>query len=189
MITQGGNMNIGKFLLDLGSDLISSTPLGAVAMPILNALLPDDMQLGKDATGKDAEAAISKLPPAEAAKINLAEINLAVEEERGRTARYEAMCKGDGQETRAILVNKAMNALIAISIIFVAAIAYVYIEKGAEAAFSVEMAAVYGVGSATFAYVVRAYFGDLRTETTSRHQTIDEKPKALGLLAGLLAKR
>lgn len=181
-------MNIGKFLLDLGGDLLGATPLGAIALPVLNALLPADMQLGEKSTGDEARAAVAKLPPAEAAKINMAEIQLQVEEERGRTARYEAMCAGDGQVMRARLVNKAMNALIGISVMFVSAIAYVYINEGAEVAFSYELATVYGVVTATFAYVIRAYFGDLRAETTSRHQTIDEKPRAAGLLAGLFTK-
>jgi len=182
-------MNIKDILMTVGTGILSATPLGALALPVINALLPADKKLPVSATGEMATSAIGKLPPGEASKIELAEIQLEVEQERGRTARYEAMCAGDGQETRARLVNKAMNALIGLSTIFVLAIAYVYIDKGAEVAFSYELAAVYGVVTATFAYVVRAYFGDLRTETTSRHQTIDEKPKALGLIAGLFTKR
>jgi len=181
-------MNIKDVLLTIGTGIISSTPLGAIALPVINALLPADKKLPIDATGTMATEAIKQLPPGEASKIELAEIQLEVEQERGRTSRYESMCSSDGQETRAMLVNKAMNALIGLSGIFVLAIAYVYINEGAEVAFSYELAAVYGVVTATFAYVVRAYFGDLRTETTSRHHTIDHKPRPAGMLAGLFKR-
>lgn len=174
--------------MTIGTGLLSSTPLGLAALPIINAFLPDDKKLPVDATGDQAQAAVKSLPPIEQSKIELAEINLEVEQERGRTERYKAMCESDGQETRAKTVNKAMNALITLSLIFVCAISYVYIQEGAKVAFSYELAAVYGVVTSTFAYVVRAYFGDLRAETKSRHATIDDKPRAESLISALLKR-
>jgi hypothetical protein len=79
-----------------------------------------------------------------------------------------------------------MYALIAISLIFIIAVAFVYYKEGAAVAFSTEMALVFITVSGTFAYVIRAYFGDLKTETTSRHATSNNQlPKATGL-AGVI---
>ena len=182
-------MNIGKLLGKIGSGLLGATPGGKLAIPVLNAFLPDDMKLSENSTATDAQAAIAKLPPEEQAKINIAEINLEVEQERGRTSRYQAMCSSDGQETRAKLVNKAMNALIGLSCLFVAAICYVYVTDGAEAAFSYELVAIFVAVSGTFAYVVRAYMGDLTTETKSRHKAIDDKPTENGLMSTLIKSK
>jgi len=179
-------MKLVNVLKEVGIGLLSATPLGAAAIPIINAFLPDDKQLTSNASGEDAQKAINGLPPEAKQQIYLANIDLQVEEEQGRTSRYEAMCAADGQETRAKLVNKAMNCLIALSLIFVAAVAYVYTKQGANAAFSYEMAAVFITVSGTFAYVVRAYMGDLKTETQSRHGVESGKPLKASGLAGVI---
>jgi len=180
-------MDILNVLKDVGVGLISSTPLGQAALPIINAFLPKDKQLGSSSTGEDAQQAIDSLPPEAKQQLLLAKINLQVEEERGQTNRYEAMCKADGQETRAKLVNKAMNALILLSFLFVGAVAYVYSTKGAEYAFSYEMAAVFTTVSAVFAYVVRSYMGDLKTETQSRHAVASGTPPKPTGIAGIIS--
>lgn len=180
-------MDILNILKDVGVGLLSATPFGQAALPIINAFLPDDKQLGDSTTGADAQKVIDALPPEARKQLSLAKINLKIEEERGQTSRYEAMCAADGQETRAKLVNKAMNTLIALSLIFVSAVAWVYIETGAQAAFSYEMAAVFITVSGTFAYVVRAYMGDLKTETQSRHSVESgASPKPTGI-AGIIS--
>lgn len=181
-------MNIKDILLTIGTGLLSSTPLGLAALPVINALLPKDKQLPATATANQAKDVIKHLDPGQAYKIEMAEIDLLVEEEKGRTERYKAMCSSDGQTTRALLVNKAMNTLILLSLIFVSAIAYVYMTEGAQVAFSYELSLAFITVTGTFAYVVRAYFGDLRTETTSRHQTIDEKPRTEGFLTALIKR-
>jgi len=180
-------MDILNVLKTVGVGLLSATPLGAAALPIINAFLPDDKQLTGNSSGEDAKKAINDLPPEVRQQIALAKINLQVEEERGQTSRYQAMSAADGQETRAKLVNKAMNCLIALSLIFVTAVAYVYSTQGAQAAFSYEMAAVFITVSGTFAYVVRAYFGDLKTETQSRHQVESGNPPIPTGLAGIIS--
>jgi len=182
-------MNIKSILMTIGTGLLSSTPLGLAALPVINALLPHDKKLPVDASVSQAQDIIKNLEPDQAYKIEMAEIDLLVEEERGRTERYKAMCESDGQETRAKLVNKAMNALITLSLMFVGAIAYVYIKDGAQVAFSYELSAAFLTITGTFAYVVRAYMGDLRTETTSRHQTIDEKPRPESFLTAFFSKK
>ncbi len=179
-------MDIKSILKTVGLGLLSSHPLGALAVPVINSFLPGDTQLPAGVSGADAERLIGDLPASQRDAIYLAEIDLKKTEEEGRTRRYEAMARSDGQETRAKLVDKAMNTLIVISAIFVCATAYVYTTSDAEAAFSVEMAGVFLTISGTFAYVVRSYFGDLRSETESRHKTIDEKPSVAKGLSGIL---
>lgn len=179
-------MNLMSVLTTVGTGLLASTPLGAAALPIINAFLPDDKKLNGQSTGADAQAAVDALPPSARENLMLAEINLEVEQERGRTARYQAMSAADGQQTRARVVMKAMNALIGLSVVFLLFFGWVYVTKGAQAA-SYELVALFLSITGTFAYVVRAYFGDLRSETQSRHAVIDEKPQAMKGLAGLVA--
>lgn len=177
-------MKLLNVIADIGKGLISTHPLGAAAITAVNAFLPADRQLTTNNTGDDVVNAIDSLPQSE--QIKLSKINLEVEKERGRTSRYEAMCKADAQETRAKIVNRAMTALIWISVVFILATAYVYVTEGAQAAFSLEMAAVYGTITATFAYVIRAYFGDLRSETESRHSVESGVAPKLKGVAGLI---
>ena len=178
-------MDLLNVIKDVGLSFLASTPLGMAAMPIINAFLPDDKKLTEKSTGEDAIKAIDDLPPELRQQLSLAKIDLKVEEEKGRTARYQSMCSADGQRTRAKIVDKAMNTLIVLSFVFVIAIAYVYVTKGAEEAFNYQMAAVFATVSSVFTYVVRAYFGDLRSETQSRHGVIDDKPQQYKGLAGL----
>lgn len=180
-------MDILNVLKTVGTGLLSSHPLGVAAIPVINAFLPKDKQLNNNSTGTDAQSTIDTLPAAARESLLLARINLKVEEERGRTTRYEAMCTADGQETRAKLVNKAMNHLIILTYIFVLATAYVYVTKGAEQAFSYAMATVFLTVTGTFTYVVRAYFGDLRTETQSRHGVESGAPSNPGGIAGIIS--
>jgi hypothetical protein len=179
-------MNLLGFLKKIGTAAISTHPAGAAALTLINTFLPDDKRIESSATGEQALSATESLTPTDKAKLLNAKIELAIVEEEGRTERYVAMCKSDGQETRAKIVDKAMNALIILSLIFVAAVAYVYATKGAALAFSYEMGFVFITVSGTFAYVVKAYFGDLRKETQSRHATIDDKPQFQKGFAGLV---
>ena len=180
-------MNLMSVLKSVGTGLLASTPLGVAALPVINAFLPKDKQLDTQSTGADAQSAVDGLPPSARESLLHAEINLKVEEEHGRTARYQAMTASDGQETRAKIVDKAMNTLIGLSVIFLSFVGWVYVDKGADKALSYELVALFLSVTGTFTYVVRAYFGDLRTETQSRHASIDDKPQAAKGLAGLVA--
>jgi len=182
-------MNIKSFLKTVGIGLISSHPLGAAAIGLINSALPDDEKLPENVTGQQAQSAIAQLPPGELVKLEIAELHLEEIIEQGFTDRYTAMCAADGQETRAKIVIRAMNALIWITVIFMSAVAYVYSTEGAGVAFSYPMMGVYAAVSGTFAYVIRAYFGDLKSETKSRHQTVDEKPSKPGLLELFLNRK
>lgn len=182
-------MNILNILKDIGIGLISESPIGKIAIPVINAFLPGDKKLPLNATGEDAQALIKDLPPEQRTQIELAEISLEKADIEGQTKRYEAMCNADGQETRAKLVNKAMNSLILLSFMFVCFIGWVYIDKGAEDAFSPAMIGVFFSVTGVFAYVVRSYMGDLRVETKSRHATIDTKQQPGSLLTNFIASK
>lgn len=178
-------MNVTSILKTVGAGLLASTPLGSAALLAINSMLPDDKKLPATATGVQADQSLQTLTAAQRVEIELSEVRLEVEQERGRTERYKAMAASDGQETRARIVVMAIKALISISAVFILAVAWVYVTEGAEVAFSYEMTALYVAVTGTFAYVIRAYFGDLRAETQSRHRTIDDKPQpaATGLAA------
>ena len=125
-------MNILNILKDIGIGLISESPIGKIAIPVINAFLPEDKKLPLNATGEDAQALIKDLPPEQRTKIELAEISLEKAEIEGMTVRYKAMCSADGQETRAKLVNKAMNTLIWLSVTCLLGVGYVYVNDGAK---------------------------------------------------------
>ncbi len=102
---------------------------------------------------------------------------------------YQTLAKNDAQNTRAQMASKAMKTLIGITVAFVVAIIIVFIDKGAEAAFSLELAGVFAALSGTFTYIVRAYFRDLKNETRSRHRVVDEKPEPPGMAAAIVQRR
>lgn len=177
-------MKVLDVLKTIGAAAISLHPAGAAALTVVNTFLPDDKKLSVASTGDDAVKAVESLSADEQVKIRLAEVDLAKVELMTDAEKYQAMSQSDGQETRAKIVDKAMNCLIAISVVFILALAYVYSTKGAKVAFSYEMMAVYLAISGTFAYVVRAYFGDLRSETQSRHLAINnQKPAQKGIVS------
>jgi hypothetical protein len=181
-------MKLLNVLKKIGVGAIQANPAGAAALSLINTFLPDGRKLTGNFSGNDAIEHIKEtLPPEYSARVFDSKIELAKLEEEGRTERYVAMTKADGQETRAKIVDKAMNALIALSLIFIASVAFVYAKDGAALAFSYEMAAVFFAVSGTFSYVIRAYFGDLRIETESRHQVEDDKPRQPKGLVGLIA--
>ena len=181
-------MDVMSALKSVGVGLLASNPAGAAALSMVNMFLDDDDKLDvTTATAKDAELVIDNLPADSRERLLTAQINLKVEEERGRTSRYEAMCAADGQETRAKIVMIAMWSLTALTFLFLLFAGWVYTEKGAAVAFSTPMVAFFLSLTAPYAYVVRAYFGDLRSETKSRHAAIDDKPQPLKGLAGVVA--
>jgi hypothetical protein len=181
---EDGEVKIKLFqaLKNIGGDLVKDSLPGKAVVGLVKAFVPE----AETMTGDQLQEAIKALPPEQAAQIELAEIDLAKTEEEARTQRFLAMCQGDGQQTRAKLVNKAMNALIVFTSLFVAFIGWVYIEKGAADAFSYEMTAVFGIIVGPFVYAVRAYMGDLKAEAMSRHAAIDEKPKPGNAVAEII---
>jgi hypothetical protein len=176
-------MNILKIIKTMGFAALSTHPLGAAVVGIANSVLPEENKINVEMSGDYAMQHINKA--GEDIKIQLAALELQETKEQELTKRYEAMTKADGQETRAQIVKNAMAFLCFLSSLFVISIAYTYSTNGAEAAFSLDMAAVFGVVVSPFAYVVRAYFGDLRTETESRHAAINGNEK-IGAIAGLV---
>lgn len=179
-------MKILDILKTVGAGVLSSHPAGAAALTLVNSFLPDEKKLPENVTGEEAENEINNLPPAQKQAILLANIDLEKTKEEGYTKRYEAMCKADGQETRSAIVKQAMNFLCWITLLFMCAISWVYVTNGAEAAFSDNMVWFFFAITSTFAYVVRAYFGDLKSETQSRHTIMDAKPRSPGGIAGFI---
>ncbi len=186
-------MNFGEIFDSIKGPLIGVAaaliPGGPAVLAAVNAFLPDEKKLPSTATGNDIFSAVESLSPDQRSSLMEKKIDLEIAKEEGMTDRYKAMASSDGQECRAKIVNKAMNALVILTGIFVAAIGWVYVNHGAQKAFSAEMAAVFITVTGTFAFVVRAYFGDLRTEATSRHQTVDTKPAPMSAVAALVASR
>lgn len=183
-------MNPIDLIKTIGSGIISAHPVGAAAIQIVNQFLPDDQKLSNTTTGQQALQVIEQLSGTEKAQIQLSQIDLQKVSLETDAQKYAAMCSADGQQTRANIVNKSMNCLIAVTLIFMCAIAYVYAVDGAKLAFSYEMMAVFASVVAPFAYVVRAYFGDLRSETESRHASINKLlPSGKGITGFIQAIR
>ncbi len=167
-----------KEILNLAGTVTSMiNPVVGLAIKGVNLFLPSDAQLPETATAGDVQNAYGTLSAND--QLKLAEMDLQKVVEQGYTDRYKAMCEADGQETRAKVVIMCVKVLCAITLIYMGAIAYVYSVDGAKIAFSYEMAAVYLAISGTFAYVIRAYFGDLKTELESRHRVVNNQPAPL----------
>ena len=146
--------------------------------------MPDSQKLPDTATGQQAIDASETLSPSTKGELYKANIKLSIAKEQGQTDRYKAMCEADNQETRAAIVNKAMNGLIALSVIYILALAYCMVVDSGIAFDTLTYA--FAAVSAPLAYVIRAYFGDLRTETESRHQSINGLSMPAKGIAGLV---
>ncbi|SCY45192.1 hypothetical protein [Desulfoluna spongiiphila] len=89
-------MNLKSIITKVGSSLVREVvPGGGLFLDAVNAFLPDDKQLGKNATGNDIQTAVGALPPEQRAQLLSREydVEIAEIETHGRT--QEAMAKAD----------------------------------------------------------------------------------------------
>jgi len=96
-------MKLKDILTTVGSGLISTlVPGGGAIIELVNGFLPDDKKLPSSATGNDAVSAISALPPETQQSILIKELDVEIEEIKGDTSRFNAMCEVDktGHTTR-----------------------------------------------------------------------------------------
>lgn len=153
-------------------------PAIGAAISLVNGFLPEGKKLPETATGKDVQDVIQTLPAETQATLLSQEIQLEVAREEGWTARYTAMTKADGQETRAKIVNKLCNVLIFEILAFTVLMVWKPQHLSDEGVWM-----VFGILTATPATVILNYFGNLRKEHAQRQM-------AMGAAApqGLLSK-
>lgn len=114
-------MDFKSILKTVGSGLISNlVPGGSAIVAGINAFLPDDKKLPDNATGEQAQSAISSLPPETQAQVLCKEHDVTIEEIRGFTDRFKAMADVDksGNTTRPEIA-KMMAQVVCFTIIVV----------------------------------------------------------------------
>ena len=155
-------MDLKKLLK--GAALVAGTvnPGVGLAIKAINTFLPADEQLPETATGETALSKLEGLPSDQQAAVLTQYIELQKIQEQGWTSRYEAMCKADGQETRAKIVYMMALILLFETIAFTTWF-FVYPDK-----VNGDMWAIFGALTAVPAAVLRSYFGELRTEQANR---------------------
>lgn len=173
-------MNIGNLIKTAGGIALDAFAPGS--RQLINAFLPDDKKLPETATGKDAETALDSLPPEQKQAVLEKQIDLSIEQEKGWTARYQAMTQADGQSTRP-KIALMMAKVLAFEIMAFTVWAFVYPEQMSNPALWTVFATLTGVPAG----LLGKYFGELRREQRNRQETMGA-PQAVGLLAGLMGK-
>jgi len=96
-------MNILKILGKVGSAVVSTmVPGGGAIINMVNEFLPDDKKLPENATGAQAQEAISTLPPVQQAEILAKKYDVEIAEIQSWAAIQDSLSKADqsGASTR-----------------------------------------------------------------------------------------
>lgn len=153
--------------------------LGAV-IGVVNTFLPEEEKLPETATGSDVEAKVNQLPPEQRASIFEKEIDLKIAQEEGWTARYEAMCKGDGQSTRP-WIAKQMTRVLSFEIMAFTVWAFMYPDQMNNPV----LWTVFGTLTGVPATILLNYFGNLRKEQGQRMSAMTGQ-QPLGMIGNIL---
>lgn len=156
-------------------------PAVGAAIGLVNQFLPDDKQLPQTATGADIEdAMVANIPPQQRASLYERKVDLEIAQEEGWTARYEAMCRSDGQGTRA-WIAKQMARVLVFEILAFTVWAFWYPEQLSNPV----LWTVFGTLTGVPGTLLLNYFGNLRKEQGQRAAAISGV-QPLGALASMV---
>lgn len=156
-------------------------PAVGAAIGLVNQFLPADKQLPESATGSDVEdAMVANLTPEQRGSLYERQIDLSIAQEEGWTARYQAMCRSDGQETRAWIARQMARVLV-FEILAFTLWAFFYPEQLTNPV----LWTVFGTLTGVPGTILLNYFGNLRKEQGHRAAAISGVQPA-GMLAGVI---
>jgi cytochrome c-type biogenesis protein CcmH/NrfG len=135
-------MKIGSILKTVGAGLLSTHPLGAAAIGLVNGFLPADKKLPESTTGEQAQSVIESLPPEQRQTVMVAEIEADVEHDREWTKRFDAMTKAAGWGWVRPMIVIEMAQLIVIAVLYYLYILYRAVESSDSSNLSVALTAV-----------------------------------------------
>jgi hypothetical protein len=152
------------------------------AREVINAVLPESKKLPGNATGADAEHALQWADPQHRFQLLEQEFALQIAQEEGWTARYQAMCRADGQSSRPKIALRMANVL-SFEIIAFTVWAFVYPDQMDSPVLWTAFLTLTGVPAG----LLGKYFGELRREQRNRQEAMGA-PRAVGLVGNILSR-
>lgn len=186
-------MKLLDILKTVGSGLISTmVPGGGAILKVVNGFLPDDNQLPDNATGQDAENAISKLSSVDRASVLNKEYDVKIEEIRGFTDRFKAMADVDksGNTTRPQIAMLMAVCVVFTVLVTISIFSYAVFKSDADMIKAIVsgwpfITAVLVIPSA----LLRAYFAMRTKEKQQKYEAVTgAKPQGglISTIAGLI---
>ena len=188
-------MNLSRILKRAGSAVVrEAIPGGGLVLDLVNAFLPDDKQLPKDATGDQVQSTVATLPPEQQSLLLAKELDVEIIEINAFAAVQESLARADtaGNSTRPEIAK--MMALVVCFAVVVFASAWV-VALYAKPAAMADLANSWPVMLAVLATptaLLRSYFGMRTKEKTTRYGLAagKEMPEtSLAAIAGTLFGR
>jgi hypothetical protein len=179
-------MDFKSILKTVGGGLISSlVPGGSAIVAGINAFLPDDKKLPENATGIQAQDAINSLPPETQAQVLCKEHDVTIEEIRGFTNRFQAMCDVDktGNTLRPqVIMMMAICVMFAI-FVTVSFFAYAVVEGDDKLITAITNGWPFIVGVLAIpGALLRSYFGLRTKEKQQKYEATTGVSSPLGVL-------
>mgnify|MGYP001139236814 FL=1 len=181
-------MKLMDILKTVGGGLISTmVPGGPAIVSMLNEVLPGDKQLPETATGAQAQAAISKLPPTEQAAVMSKEYDVDITQIKQSNETLRTMLESDAanpQSTRPYIAKHSFHVLALVTLTVIAAWAYGVFTAKAEIVKAVMGGWPFVLAVvAPFVALLRAYFGMLKAEHKNKLDAAAGAPQPSGLSA------
>ncbi len=190
-------MHLWDIVRTIGTGVIASVagPAAPLILGVINAALPKDKQLPKNATGQQAQDAISALPAAERAQVMDKQLDVNITEIKESHSTVRMMLESDVANPQSTRPRIALGAfhVIAFSIISTTVMwAYAVGIKDAVMVKTIMDGWPFIVGvNGTLATLLLAYFGVLRKEHKQKMDAALGQSPVAGIagLIGSLIKR
>ncbi len=188
-------MKLIDIMKTVGAGIVrEAVPGGGLIVDAVNALLPDEHKLQRDATGHDVAAQVSKLPPAEQAAVLSKEFDVDIAQIKESNATVRAMLEADYKTphtTRPYIARHAFHVVAFAVIVTVSVWAYGVLRSDDSMIDAVTQGWPFILSViGPFVVLLRAYFGVLQQEQRNRLNAAQGAPAGgLGTLLGSVLKR
>lgn len=184
-------MDLWNIIKTVGAGVISAAvPGGPLIVGAINAALPADQQLPANATGQQAQDAISTLPAAERAQIMDKQFDVEITQIQEAGATVRAMLAADAataQTTRPYIAKNAFHVIAFTAVTTVGAWVYAVVSGNKEMVESIMNGWPFVVGvTGTLTALLLSYFGVLRQEHKQRMDAANGVANPTGL-AGVMS--
>lgn len=188
-------MKLLDIVKTVGAGIVrEAVPGGGLIVDAVNALLPDEHKLQRDATGDDIAARVSKLPPEQQAAVLAKEFDVDIAQIRESNATVRAMLEADYKTphtTRPYIAKGAFQVVAVCTLAVIFTWCYGVLMDKAETVKAAQEGAtfmLYVLGP--LVTLLWAYFGVLQQEQRNRLNAAQGAPAGgLGTLLGSLIKR
>lgn len=177
-------MKLKDILATVGSGLISTLVPGVVSM--INGVLPDDKQLPENATGAQAQAAISSLPPEQQAAVMSKEYDVDITQIKQSNETLRTMLESDAQNphsTRPYIAKGAFFVVAYSDVVAISIWAWAVITSEDPLKNLTDGWPFILAVTGTLVTLLLAYFGVLKSEHKNKLDAAAGTPQPSGLSA------